>query len=153
MIIPKLTKKSLLTACALSCLVFSAACTPTVAQRGNTLENYQVDEIVANVHTRSDVLRLLGSPTTQATFDENIWYYIGRTTEKHGIFDPEVVEERVVAVAFNEEGVVTYIGDVDGQKIDVPISDDSTPTHGNELTVMQQLLGNVGRFNPNSANE
>ncbi|GJL84947.1 MAG: outer membrane protein assembly factor BamE [Micavibrio sp.] len=152
MSILKLTKKSFLIASAVSCLAISA-CTPTVAQRGNTLENYQVDEIVANVHTRSDVLRLLGSPTTQATFDENIWYYIGRTTEKHGIFDPEVVEERVVAVAFNEEGVVTYIGDIDGQKIDVPISDDSTPTHGNELTVMQQLLGNVGRFNPTSGKE
>ena len=145
-------QKSFLIIGAVSCLAIGA-CTPTVAQRGNTLENYQVDEIVPGVHTRSDVLRLLGSPTTQATFDENIWYYIGRTTEKHGIMDPEVVEERVVAVTFTQDGIVERIGDINGEKIDVPLSDDSTPTHGNDLTIMQQLLGNVGRFNPSSAKE
>ncbi len=152
MTIAKFTKNSLLTLCAASTLAL-VACTPTVAQRGNTLEDYQIKEIAPGVHTRSDVLKLLGSPTSQGTFDEHIWYYIGRTTEKHGIFDPEVKKERVVAVTFNEEGVVQYIGDVNGEKVNVPVSDDATPTHGNELTVMQQLLGNIGRFNPKSTDE
>ncbi len=143
----KFTKKSLLIACAASCLAITA-CTPSVAKRGNILEEYQIGEIAPGVHTRSDVLRLLGSPTTQSTFDENIWYYIGQTTEKHGVFDPEVVDEKIVVVTFDEEGTVEYISKVDGEKFAVPISSDSTPTHGNELTIMQQLLGNIGRFNP-----
>lgn len=127
-------------------------CTPTVAQRGNMLEDYQVEQIITGIHTRTDVLRLLGSPTTRAPFDEDIWYYIGQETEKRGILDPKVVEERIVRVAFNEEGIVQRIEEIDRERIDIPVARAKTPTHGNEMTVMQQLLGNLGRFNPQGDN-
>lgn len=124
-----------------------SGCTPTVTQRGNMLEDYQVNKIITGVHTRSDVLRLLGSPTTQAPFDDNVWYYLGQETEKHGILDPEVVNERIVVVSFNEEGLVQSIRDMSPEREEVPIARSKTPTHGNEVTVMQQLLGNIGKFN------
>ena len=91
---------------ATSALLLTGACTPTIAQRGNMLEDYQVEGIVVGVHTRSDVLRILGSPTTQAPFDDNIWYYIGQKTEKRGILDPKVKEERIFKLSFDEGGVV-----------------------------------------------
>jgi outer membrane protein assembly factor BamE (lipoprotein component of BamABCDE complex) len=124
------------------------ACTPTLAKRGNLLEDYQVAEIQQGVSSRSDVLRNLGSPTTKSTFDPNVWYYIGQETEKRGILDPEVINERIIVVAFNEEGIVEIIRDVDNQRMDVPFMRDKTPTHGNEVTLMQQFFGNLGRFNP-----
>ena len=92
------------TASLLCALLLAGACTPTIAQRGNMLEDYQIAEIRAGESTRSDVLRNLGSPTTQSTFDPNVWYYIGQETEKRGILDPKVTQERVVLVAFNEDG-------------------------------------------------
>lgn len=131
-----------------SCALMLAACTPTVAQRGNMLEDYQITQIAPGVHTRSDVLQLLGSPTTQAPFDDNIWYYIGQETEKRGIFDPEVVKERVIVVAFNDDGTVQQLRELPkGSRVDIPIARGKTPTHGNDVTIMQQLLGNLGRFN------
>lgn len=145
MTIFKLNPRPLLCACALITL---GACTPSVAQHGNMLQDYQIQQVAPGVHSRTDVLQLLGSPTTQATFDENVWYYIGRETEKRGILDPEVTKERVIVVAFDEEGIVQHVAEVDGENIDVPFSRDKTPTHGSELTFMQQLLGNLGRFNP-----
>ena len=39
------------------------------------------------------------------------------------------------------------IEDVDNQRIDLPYARDKTPTTGNEITAVQQLLGNLGRFN------
>lgn len=127
-----------------------AACSPTVSQRGNMVEDFQLAEIVPYESTRSDVLRNMGSPTTKSTFDESVWYYIGQETEKHGILDPEVTEERIVLVAFNEEGFVEVIKDVDRERLDIPYVREKTPTHGNETTVMQQFLGNLGKFNPNT---
>lgn len=126
----------------------AAACTPTVEQRGNMLQDYQIQQVAPGVHSRTDVLRLLGSPTSESTFDSNTWYYIGQTTEKHGIFDPEVIEHRVVEVGFDQDGIVTHVAEVNGDRIDVPYAREKTATHGNDLTVMQQLLGNLGRFNP-----
>lgn len=129
-------------------LLALAACTPTVTQRGNLLEDFQVEQIVTGIHTRSDVLRILGSPTTQSPFNENIWYYLGQETEKRGILDPEVTKESIYVVLFNEEGVVQSLNQVDPNRIDIPIETAKTPTHGNDVTIMQQFLGNLGRFNP-----
>lgn len=107
-------------------------------------------EITTGESSKTDVLRTLGSPTTQAPFDENIWYYIGQKTEKSGIFDPKVIEEKIVVVAFNEEDIVAQIEQVDADRVDIPIVRRKTPTGGHEVTIMQQLLGNVGRFKPPS---
>lgn len=123
------------------------ACTPTQATRGNIVEDYRMAEIVPGVSTRTSVLQSLGSPTTVAPFDDNVWYYIGQKTEKSGIFDPKVVDKKIVVVAFNQEGVVDTIEKVDADQMDIPHVRRKTPTSGNEITVMQQLLGNVGRFN------
>lgn len=139
---------------ALSCLalITLAACTPTQATRGNIVEDYRMAEIVPGVSTRTSVLQSLGSPTTEAPFDENVWYYIGQKTEKTGIFDPKVVDKKVVVVAFNADGVVDTIEEVKADQIDVPHVRRKTPTSGNEITVLQQLLGNVGRFNKQDNN-
>lgn len=124
-----------------------AACTPTQATRGNIVEDFRLAEVTPGVSTKSNVLNSLGSPTTQAPFDENVWYYIGQKTEKTGIFDPKVVDKKVIVVAFNPDGVVDTIENVDAGQINVPHVRRKTPTSGNEVTFMQQLMGNVGRFN------
>jgi outer membrane protein assembly factor BamE (lipoprotein component of BamABCDE complex) len=132
----------------LTCALMLSACTPTVAERGNMLEDYQLKNVTAGTHTRSDVLRLLGSPTTQAPFDENTWYYIGQETEKRGILDPEITKERVVVVKFGEDGIVEYLKELPkDSRVDVPIARNKTATKGNDFTFMQQLLGNMGKFN------
>ncbi len=95
----------------------------------------------------SDVLRLIGSPTTQSTFNSNIWYYIGQETEKRGILDSKVVKERVIMISFNKDGIVETVKESTGNRTDIPYARTKTPTHGNELTFTQQLLGNLGRFN------
>ncbi len=130
-----------------SLLLALTACTPTQATRGNIVEDFRMAEIVPGVSTRTSVLQSMGSPTTVAPFDDNVWYYIGQKTEKTGIFDPKVIDKKIVVVAFNQEGVVEAIDKVDAENIDVPHVRRKTPTSGNEITVMQQLLGNVGRFN------
>ena len=130
-----------------TCLLINA-CTPVVAQRGNMLEDYQMEEVKAGTSTRSDVLRNFGSPTTKSTFDSNVWYYIGQETEKKDILDPKVVKERVVLVAFNDEGIVETVQDVDRERMNIPYERSKTPTHGNDITIMQEFFGNLGKFNP-----
>tara|TARA_R110001592_G_scaffold79054_1_gene236702 strand:+ start:34662 stop:35117 length:456 start_codon:yes stop_codon:yes gene_type:complete len=123
------------------------ACTPMVAQHGNMLQDFQIEEIQPGTDTRSDVLRIFGSPTTQSTFNNDVWYYIGQETEKRSILDHEVVDERIIAVTFDNEGIVSTVEHLDGDRQNIPYARTKTPTHGNDLTFMQQLLGNLGRFN------
>ncbi|HPF78255.1 MAG TPA: outer membrane protein assembly factor BamE [Alphaproteobacteria bacterium] len=123
------------------------ACTPTQNNRGNMVEDFRMAEITPGVSTRTNVLKSLGSPTTVAPFDDNVWYYLGQKMEKKGIFDPKVVDEKVVVVTFNDEGIVETMQNIDSNRQDIPKVRDKTPTSGNEVTLMEQLLGNVGRFN------
>lgn len=125
----------------------SSACTPTIATRGNIVEDFRMAEITPGVSSRTNVLKSLGSPTTRAPFDDNVWYYIGQKTEKKGIFDPKVVDEKIVVVAFNEEGNVEVMEEIDAERMDIPRVRRKTETGGNDVTVLEQLLGNVGKFN------
>ncbi len=127
--------------------LMATACTPTQAVRGNIVEDYRLSEITPGISTRQNVLQSLGSPTTQAPFDDNVWYYIGQKTEKTGIFDPKVTEEKIVVVAFDEAGIVQQAQVVDADRINIPRVRDKTPTSGNEITPLQQMLGNLGKFN------
>lgn len=140
-------KSTALAAFILAALTALPACTPTEAIRGNIVEDYRMAEIVPGVSSRTNVLKSLGSPTTVAPFDDNVWYYIGQKTEQTGIFDPKVIDKKVVVVAFNDDGVVEAIDKVNADDIEVHPVRRKTPTSGNEVTVLQQLLGNVGRFN------
>lgn len=129
-----------------------AACTATQATRGNLLEDYQLKEILPGIDAREDVMRKVGSPTTISTFDENTWYYMGQKTEKKGILDPKVTAERIIVVTFAADGKVDAVKErMDGRQ-DIAIVDRATPASGNEFTFMQQMLGNLGKFNRDPEN-
>lgn len=129
------------------------ACTPMTATRGNLLDDYQMKEIQPGIDTRDEVVRKIGSPSTVAPFDDNTWYYIGEKTAKKGILDPKITEERIVVVTFSPvDGLVDKVVERKDGREDVPLVQRKTPTTGNDFTVMQQLMGNLGKFNRQDGN-
>jgi outer membrane protein assembly factor BamE (lipoprotein component of BamABCDE complex) len=136
----------------LTMMVLVTACTPMTASRGNLLDDYQMKEIQPGVDTRDEVIRKIGSPTTIAPFDDNTWYYMGQKTEKSGIMDPKIEEERIVVVTFAEDGLVDKIVERKDGREDIPITQRHTPTTGNDFTFMQQMMGNLGKFNKSGEN-
>lgn len=131
-------------------LIATSACTPMLETHGNFLQAHTIQSVQVNTDTRVDVVKKLGSPTTIAPFDDKVWYYLGQKMVKKGIFDSKVDEERIVMVQFNEEGTVAAINNVKADRLDIPLSNGKTHTGGNEVTVLQQLLGNLGKFNGSS---
>ena len=98
-------------------------------------------------HTRKQTAKILGSPSVTGTFDDKIWYYISRKTEKVAFFDETVVDQQVVAVYFDEKNVVEAIHRYykDDQRL-IALQERKTPTVGKEYSILDQLLGNLGRF-------
>lgn len=125
-----------------------SACTPNNATRGNYLHAEDIQTIQPMVSTEYDVLNMLGTPTAKAVFDDKTWYYVGLKTEQKSFLDPKVTEKQIYKVSFDESGFVKSIAQVDEEGVDVPLASRVTPTSGHDLTVMQQILGNVGRFTP-----
>lgn len=124
------------------------ACASVTNTRGNMVEDVRLVEIEPGISTTDDVLFILGTPTTVAPFDENTWYYIGQVTEKVAFYNPEIVDRRVVKLTFDEQGLLSEIEDLsleEGQ--DVELVNRETPTRGREITFLEQMIGNLGRFN------
>ena len=97
--------------------------------------------------SREDVVRLIGSPSTVATFNPNVWYYISQKQEYYAFFKPAIVAQNVMQLQFNETGRLQTIKNYDlkdGQ--DIAMVTRITPTAGKELTVLEQIMGNVGRL-------
>lgn len=125
----------------------TAACDRKVAVRGNMPDPEVVLEVQPGYSNRNDVLQILGSPSTVSTFQDDIWYYIGYRTEQFAFLEPDVVDRSVLVVAYNDAGVVddTRLYTVEDGEIIDPVSRE-TPTEGRELTILQQLFGNIGKF-------
>jgi outer membrane protein assembly factor BamE (lipoprotein component of BamABCDE complex) len=136
-----------LTFAVLSAAVLTAACAPTVGQNGFQAIDAKPTDIVAGTDTRQTVLTRLGSPSTTSTFEKDIiWYYISQTTEKYTYNRPQVTQRSVTEITFNEAGQVAAVrtlGLDDGQRL--AMNGNETPTRGRQLTILEQLLGNVGR--------
>ena len=125
-----------------------AACAPTVDVHGNMPEQDILDEIRPGVSTREVVSEKLGTPSTIAMFDGETWYYVGRKTETKAFFNPKTLDQRVIVVRFDDRGRVDAVETINGDAArPVQIVDRETPTRGREYTFLEQLLGNIGRFN------
>jgi outer membrane protein assembly factor BamE (lipoprotein component of BamABCDE complex) len=133
----------------LTSLVALAGCTPQISTHGHRLDVAALAQVEPGRSSQGEVIQLLGSPSSLATFDEQTWYYVSQRTERHSFYYATVVSQDVVAIVFDDQGVVSGINrhGLDGA-LDVDPVDRETPTAGNELTVLEQFLGNIGRFNP-----
>ncbi len=127
------------------------ACAPIVELRGNLPPPEQLEQVKVGKSTRDDVQSLLGTPSTVVPYGDETWHYISTVTETVAFFAPEVKERKVISVVFDRNGIVRVFetkGLADGKDI-VPV-DRETPSAGKELTLLQQLMGNVGRFSKDS---
>jgi outer membrane protein assembly factor BamE (lipoprotein component of BamABCDE complex) len=130
-----------------ACLLATAACTPVSAFQGFQAIEEKPQDVKPQVDTKSMVLERLGSPTAVSTFDPDLWFYMSQITDRVAFYSPKVRERTVVAISFDKTselvtGVHTY-SIKDGKVF--AYNSRETPTRGRELTILEQLLGNVGR--------
>ena len=124
-----------------------SACSQTRDTHGNLLTQERIELISVGQSSKADVIRAIGTPTTKAAFNDDIWYYIGLETVRQGFLDPKVENRQIYMAQFNENGRLATFAPVEREALDIPIVSRETPTHGTELTVLEQFVGNLGRFN------
>lgn len=123
------------------------ACAPQIELRGHVIEEDILKAIKEGVDNKDSVSESLGTPSTIATFDSDIWYYISTTQRREAFFDPELLERTIVAVEFDRKGNVAATRRYslkDGRVVEWVSRE--TPTRGRELTFLEQMFGNFGRF-------
>ena len=139
-----MTHKSLLAVAALSLSI--VACAPITSYNGFQAQDVKPDQLKVGEDTRSSVLTQLGSPSMQSTFDANTWFYVTQVADKYAYYLPRVRDRQVVQVTFDKSEKVASIKTVkltDG--VQIAYEKRETPTRGRELSVIEQILGGLGR--------
>ncbi len=128
-------------------LVALGACSPTFRNHGYVPTDRDLQDIVVGVDTRGSVETLVGQPTTSGILDDSGWYYVRSRFKTVAYFEPEEIDRQVVAITFDDQGVVRNIeryGIEDGRV--VRLSRRVTDSNTQGVGFLRQALGNLGRF-------
>ncbi len=138
----------LLAALSVAAAAATPGCSPITDTRGNLPLAEVVETIEQGKQNRDQIVAILGSPSTKATFGkQEIWYYIGKKTETLAFFEPKLLERKILVIKFDDRGVVETVASYDasaGKRVE--LVERVTPTKGKELGILEQIIGNVGRF-------
>ena len=130
------------------CVSGLPACTKTVTQHGYVISDTALEQVPEG-SSREQVLIALGTPSTTARFGGEVFYYISQTKSRPVRFmNSSVIDQRVLAVYFDEEEFVSQLADYglkDGQVFDFVSR--TTPTGGKDFSLIAQLLGAAGNVN------
>src|SRR6266480_3935227 len=115
--------------------VLLGGCFSETYQRGYIVPEGALEQIPIG-STQEQVLLVLGTPSTVATVSGEAFYYISQRSEKSAAFLPQkVVDQRVIAVYFDNNRRVERLADYglkDGKVFDYVSR--TTPTSGAELS-------------------
>ena len=129
-------------------LLSSAACAPITSYSGfQAIDADPRKDVHVGTDTKSTVRGKLGTPSATSTFDPNVWFYMNQVKARVAFRRPQVITRNVTAIAFDKDSEqVTSVNNYtlkDGRVI--AFNGRETPTRGRELTVLEQILGTVGR--------
>ena len=138
-------KKTLLI---LPLLLFMTACMPKKQTHGYMPTPSQVSLLKPGVSTKSEIVQMIGTPAFINDFSDNRWNYVAFRTEQIGFEKPDIVEYDVLQLVFAENQILQSLkrGNRD-TLVALQYDEESTPASGREMGLMEQFLGNLGKFN------
>jgi outer membrane protein assembly factor BamE (lipoprotein component of BamABCDE complex) len=117
------------------------ACTGEQFQKGYILPPGALEQIPIGA-TQDQVLIVMGTPSTVATLNGEVFYYISQRSERKVAFmNQQVVDQRVIAIYFDKNRQVQRLANYglqDGRIFD--FISRTTPTSGQELSYLTPLF-------------
>ena len=142
--LPRFSRWQLAAAVALACVVLGpglGACTKEEFQKGYILPPGALEQIPIGA-SQDQVLIVMGTPSTVATLDGEVFYYISQRAERPVAFmNQKVVDQRVIAVYFDKNRQVRRLANYglkDGKIFD--FISRTTATSGQEMSYLQPLF-------------
>ncbi len=123
------------------------ACSAQFRNHGYVPPESALSALTLGVDTRDSVIAAVGRPTTTGVVGDNTLYYVQSRFRTFAYQAPEEIDREVLALSFAPNGTLGNIerfGLEDGRV--VQLSGRRTAEIFADRTFLNQLLGNVGRF-------
>lgn len=114
-------------------------------QRGYVLADGALEQIPMGA-SQDQVLVVLGTPSTVATVNGEVFYYISQRTEQTSFLPQKTVDQRVIAVYFDKNRRVERLANYglqDGKIFD--FISRTTPTSGRDLSYLTYVFKILGK--------
>lgn len=124
-----------------------SSCGTVIDQHGYVAEFGAVEDIGKGMR-KSEVVSILGSPSVITKTNGLSYYYISSKFDRFRLLGTKENERQVIAIHFNRSSRVinvAHYGLKDGVVFD--FIGKTTPSYKKDLNFIQELFGNVGRFN------
>lgn len=128
-------------------LMLVGACAEIIRQHGYIPPQEDLDAILVGVDTRDTVEATVGRPGASGVLNDSGWFYVGSKVRHFGARRPQEIERQVVALSFDEGGVLSNVerfGLERGQV--VTLSRRVTETTVRDVTFIRQIIRNFGRI-------
>ncbi|WP_321340121.1 outer membrane protein assembly factor BamE [Breoghania sp.] len=115
-------------------------CLTKTLNRGAMIPQESLQQVQVG-SSREQVQLVLGTPSTTSVTSGETYYYISQKEEQTAFLAPDIVEQRVVAVYFDEEGRVAQVADYglkDGKVFD--FISRKTRTGGSDYGFISQVI-------------
>lgn len=136
---------TLITSALLSISLTACSSMGRVDRHGHILTSDDLANVKQGM-SKDQVIMALGTPDTQSTMENSVFYYISTKTRTVSLMKPTTFDRKVVAVYFDQGQRVRKLANYglkDGKIFDY-ISR-KTPSHGGDYTFLQQMFGNLGK--------
>jgi outer membrane protein assembly factor BamE (lipoprotein component of BamABCDE complex) len=129
-------------------VVVLVGCSATYKYHGYAPDDDALADVIVGADTRETVGEIIGRPSSAGILEDGNWYYVSTKMRHYTYKAPAAVERQLVAVSFDDAGVVENVerfGLEDGRVITLSRRVTDLPVKG--PTVLGQIISNIGNFN------
>ena len=110
-----------------------------------------VDALIVGVDTRDGILKVMGVPSTGGVLTDDALYYVRSLVHHRGYVRPSEINRDVLVLTFDKRQVLSNVERFDIEKGNVVrLEHRVTEAPSGDRSVLQQIIGSIGGFNPNS---
>jgi len=128
-----------------------AACGGQYRNHGYMPLAEDVDALIVGVDTRDSIIEVMGVPTTGGVLTEEAMYYVRSRVHHKGYVKPNEIQRDVLVLSFDKNQILRNVErfGIEKGKL-IRLEHRVTEAPGGDRSILQQIIGSIGGFNPNS---
>ena len=124
----------------------AAGCTAIYRNHGYVPTEENLALIEVGKTTQPEVADVIGRPSATGLLQGAGWYYVGSRWKYYGPRAPEEIDRQVVAISFDDKGVVSNVERFGLERGEVVVlSRRVTKSNVKGISLVRELLGSFGR--------
>lgn len=138
------------TAAALLAIIFLTSCSQ-IEKRGYSFELSDYQLLKEKINNKNNTLDAMGYPTLASSFaDGELWIYYSEDVKKLLFFKPEVLDRKIITIAFDNKQTIKKINSYDlKDQNSITINPDYTKVESAKPSWWKQIFGNIGQVRAN----